>query len=122
MDNSKIEYAPKPKGSEPWDIVIIGSGPASFTAAIYTTRGAASTLIFGGENWGGQLMLTTNVDNYPGFPEGVQGPDLMNLMRKQAERIGAEFVQKNVESINFDKKPFELVAGGEKYSAKSIII
>lgn len=122
MEDNKIEYAPKPKDKMPWDVAIIGSGPAALTAAIYTTRGAASTLILGGEIWGGQLMLTTTVDNYPGFPEGIQGPELMNLMRKQAERFGAEFVQENVESLDLAKKPFELTAGGKKYIAQSIII
>lgn len=123
-----IEFAPKPKEGEPWDVAIIGSGPAGLTAAIYTTRGAASTLILGGERWGGQLMLTTDVDNFPGFPEGVQGPDLIKKMRKQAERFGAEFVEKNVESVNLSaaggqgKDPFELIAGGQKYLAKSVII
>ena len=123
--SEKIEFTPKPKEGEPWDVAIVGSGPASLTAAIYTTRGAASTLILGGEIWGGQLMLTTTVDNYPGFPEGVQGPDLMQLMRKQAERFGAEFVQKSVESINFNPPaggPKELIADGKKYLAKSVII
>lgn len=75
-------FAPKPQDSKgPWDVAIIGSGPAGLTAAIYTTRGALSTLILGGEVWGGQLMLTTNVDNYPGFPEGILGPKLMGEMR-----------------------------------------
>jgi len=120
--NEKQEFATKPAKGEPWDVAIIGSGPASFTAAIYTTRGAASTLILGGEVWGGQLMLTTIVDNFPGFPDGIEGPQLMNQMRKQAERFGAEFVQKNVDSVNFTKRPFELFAGGEKYTAKSVII
>ncbi len=115
-------FADKPAAGTPWDVVIIGSGPAGLTAAIYTTRGAASTLILGGTPWGGQLMLTTNVDNYPGFPEGIQGPDLMNAMRKQAVRFGAEFVEENVHDVNFAKKPFELTAGSKKYLAKSVII
>ncbi len=114
--------ASKPQEGEPWDVVIIGSGPASLTAAIYTTRGAASTLILGGEKWGGQLMLTTNVDNFPGFPEGIQGPDLMSAMKKQAERFGATFIEKNVESVDFTKKPFELTASGTIYKATSVII
>ena len=115
-------FAPKPKAGEPWDVAIVGSGPAAFTAAIYTTRGAASTLIIGGEKWGGQLMLTTAVDNFPGFPEGIQGPDLMEAMRKQAERFGAEFVQSNVESVDLSKTPFEITSAGTKYPAKTIII
>ena len=118
----KIEYASKPSSGEPWDVAIIGSGPAGLTAAVYTTRGAASTLLLAGEKWGGQLMLTTAVDNYPGFPEGIDGPELMMRMRKQAERFGAEVVEKNIESVNFEKRPFEIVAGGEVYHAKSMII
>ena len=116
------EFAPKPINGEPWDIVIIGSGPASLTAAIYTTRGAASTLILGGEKWGGQLMLTTKVDNFPGFPDGVQGPDLMMNMRKQAERFGALFLEKNVLNIDLGKNPFELLIREQIYKAKSVII
>lgn len=115
-------FAPKPKAGEPWDVVIVGSGPAAFTAAIYTTRGAASTLILGGEKWGGQLMLTTAVDNYPGFPDGIQGPDLMAAMRKQAERFGADFIQSNVESVDLSKTPFEVTSAGTVYPAKTIII
>src|SRR3990167_3717636 len=118
----KIEFAKKPSGGDAWDVAIIGSGPAALTAAIYTTRGAASTLILGGETWGGQLMLTTTVDNYPGFPDGIQGPDLMNSMRQQAERFGAEFVQKNVQQVNFDAEPKELIADGQKYLTKAVII
>ena len=109
-----------PKG--PWDVVIIGSGPSGLTAAIYTTRGAASTLILGGEVWGGQLMLTTTVDNFPGFPQGVMGPKLMEDMKSQAERFGAEFKAINVESVDLTKKPFEIRAGGTAYLARSIII
>ncbi len=122
-EKQKIEFAQKPKDStEPWDVVIIGSGPASLTAAIYTTRGAASTLILGGEKWGGQLMLTTEVDNYPGFPEGIEGPGLMQKMRKQSERFGAEFIEKNVDEVDFSKEYFELKTGETKYLAKSVII
>lgn len=123
MDNTKIEFAQKPQNpTEPWDVAIIGSGPASLTAAIYTTRGAASTLILGGDKWGGQLMLTTEVDNYPGFPEGIEGPELMQKMRKQSERFGAEFIERNVDTVEFDKEYFELTVGETKYLTKSVII
>lgn len=105
-----------------YDVIIIGSGPAGLTAAIYTTRGEASTLIIGGEKWGGQLMLTTEVDNFPGFPEGIKGPDLMINMRKQAERFGAEFLEKNVDAVRFNITPFEIVVGGPKYLTRSVII
>src|SRR3990167_4326863 len=115
-------FAPKPKEGEPWDVAIIGSGPAAFTAAVYTTRGAASTIILGGEIWGGQLMLTTTVDNYPGFPEGIQGPDLMMAMRKQAERFGTEFVDEDFEEGDFGKEPFKIRAGEKTFEGKSVII
>jgi thioredoxin reductase (NADPH) len=118
----KITFVDKPQGNEPWDVVVIGSGPAAFTSAIYTTRGAASTLILGGAKWGGQLMLTTNVDNFPGYPEGIQGPELMNKMKTQAERFGAEFVAGDVQSVDFNTKPFKLTTNGDTYFAKSVII
>jgi len=114
-------FAQKPSEGEPWDVVIVGSGPSALTAAIYTTRGAASTLIVGGSSWGGQLMLTTTVDNFPGFPEGVQGPDLMNLMRKQAVRFGAEFLEKDVTSIDINNSPYKVTAEKE-YLAKTVIL
>ncbi|OGM12091.1 thioredoxin-disulfide reductase [Candidatus Woesebacteria bacterium RBG_16_34_12] len=119
---NNIAFFEKPKENEPWDVAIIGSGPAGLTAAIYTTRGAASTIIFAGDVWGGQLMLTTDVDNFPGFPQGIQGPDLMREMRLQAERFGAEIVNENVNQIDFTKRPFELFINSEKYLAKTIII
>ncbi len=108
--------------SEIYDVIIIGSGPASLTAAIYTTRGALSTLIIGGEKWGGQLMLTTLIENYPGFPEGVQGPDLMQSMRKQAENLGARFLEKNADKIDITQSPYQVHQEGTVYLAKTIII
>jgi thioredoxin reductase (NADPH) len=108
--------------SEIFDVAIIGSGPAGLTAGIYTVRGAASTVIFAGEKWGGQLMLTTTVDNFPGFPDGIQGPDLILAMRKQAERFGAKFEAINVESVNLKSNPFEITAGGQKFLSKSVIV
>src|SRR3989344_4373258 len=120
--NDIIIFASKPREGDPWEVAIIGSGPASFTAAIYTTRGAASTLILGGEKWGGQLMLTTTVDNFPGFPEGIQGPDLMAAMKKQVDRFGAQFVQSRVESVDLSKKPFEVASAGAVYPTKTIVI
>lgn len=105
-----------------YDVIIIGSGPAGLTAAIYTTRGALSTLIVGGARWGGQLMLTTIVDNFPGFPKGILGPDLMTAMREQAERFGAVFVQSDVESVDFGSYPFTVSAGGQTYKGKSVIV
>lgn len=115
-------FTPHPNEGEPWDVVIVGSGPAGLTAAIYTTRGAASTLIIGGSTWGGQLMLTTTVDNFPGFPKGVMGPQLMTDMRAQAERFGAKFVGADLESIDTTKVPFEVTAEGKVYKAKVVIV
>lgn len=121
MDQQVFATKPSnPKG--PWDVVIVGSGPAGLTAAIYTTRGAASTLILGGEVWGGQLMLTTTVDNFPGFSEGIEGPVLMEKMKSQAERFGAEFVNANVDAVDTTKRPFEIKSGDKTFLAKSIII
>lgn len=114
--------ANRPNQGEPWGVIVLGSGPAALTAAIYTTRGAASTLIVGGEVWGGQLMLTTTIDNFPGFPEGVQGPDLMQKMRQQAERFGAQFLEKNATQVDISKKPFEVTAGGEVFKGKTLIV
>ena len=116
-------YSQKPQNIEgPWDACVIGSGPAGLTAAIYTTRGAASTLILAGEAWGGQLMLTSVVDNFPGFPDGVLGPELMTRMKDQVIRFGAEFVTQNASSIDVSKKPFEIKSGDRVFKAYSLII
>lgn len=105
-----------------YDVIIIGSGPAGLTAAIYTTRANLKTLIIAGSKWGGQLMLTTLVENYPGFPEGIQGPDLMIAMRKQAEHHGAEIVDSDFTVGEFLEKPFRVSAGDKSYEGKSVII
>ncbi|HSX49144.1 MAG TPA: thioredoxin-disulfide reductase [Candidatus Saccharimonadales bacterium] len=107
---------------ELYDVAIIGSGPAGLTAAIYTTRGSASTVLFTGTKWGGQLMLTTLVENYPGFPDGIQGPDLMFAMKKQAEKFGAKVVSEDITEVDFGTKPFTLKVGKTSYKAKSVII
>src|SRR3982751_6780225 len=103
-----------------YDVIIIGSGPAGLTAAIYTTRASLKTLVIAGVKWGGQLMLTTEVDNFPGFPEGIQGPDLMQNMRKQAERFGAEFVDEDFKQAEFAKQPFVISVGEKTYEGKSV--
>jgi thioredoxin reductase (NADPH) len=105
-----------------YDVIIIGSGPAGLTAAIYTTRADLRTLVIAGGKWGGQLMLTTLVENFPGFPEGIQGPDLMQNMRKQAEHFGAEFVDEDFSKADFSKKPFIVKASDKNYETKSVII
>jgi len=105
-----------------YDVIIIGSGPAGLTSAIYTTRANLKTLVIAGSNWGGQLMLTTLVENYPGFPEGIQGPDLMMAIRKQAERFGAEIIDEDFKEADFQKKPFKLNTAGKIFEGKSVII
>lgn len=107
-----------------YDVIIIGSGPAGLTAAIYTTRANLKTLIIAGSKWGGQLMLTSIVENFPGFPEGIYGPDLMIAMRKQAERHGAEVIEENFTGGDFLRSggTFKVTAGSNTYESKSIII
>src|SRR3990167_3960799 len=105
-----------------YDVIIIGSGPAGFSAAIYAVRSGRKTLLLSGVRWGGQLMLTTLVENYPGFPEGIQGPELMMNMRKQTERLGVEIVNADFEKADFSKKPFSVTAEGKIYRGKSVII
>jgi thioredoxin reductase (NADPH) len=107
-----------------YDVIIIGSGPAGLTAAIYTTRANLKTLIIAGTKWGGQLMLTTLVENFPGFPEGVQGPDLMQNMRKQAEHHGAEIIDADFVSGDFTKVggPFIVRTSEKEFEGKSVII
>ncbi|HZJ18077.1 MAG TPA: thioredoxin-disulfide reductase [Patescibacteria group bacterium] len=105
-----------------YDVIIIGSGPAGLTAAIYTTRASLKTLVIGGLKWGGQLMLTTEVENFPGFPQGIMGPDLMSNMRKQAERFGAEIIEEDFTSGDFTKKPFKITVGEKTFEGKSVII
>lgn len=119
---SEDVFSTKPKEGEPWNVIIIGSGPSGLTAAIYTTRGAASTLILAGDKWGGQLMLTTEVDNYPGFPEGILGPELMEKMKAQATRFGAEMVMKNATSLKVLNGLYEVSDGEKVYKGKSVII
>lgn len=105
-----------------YDVIIIGSGPAGLTAAIYTTRANLKTLVIAGSKWGGQLMLTTLVENYPGFPEGIQGPELMAVMREQAERFGTEIVEVDLTEADFSVRPFRIKAGDKIFGGKSVII
>jgi len=105
-----------------YDVIIIGSGPAGLTAAIYTTRANLTTLVIAGTKWGGQLQLTTLVENYPGFQDGIQGPELMTAMRKQAERFGAEIIDKDLVSSDFSVKPFKTSTADATYRSKSVII
>jgi thioredoxin reductase (NADPH) len=103
-------------------VLIIGSGPAGLTAAIYASRADLEPLMIEGMERGGQLMITTDVENYPGFPDGVMGPDLMEQMRKQAERFGTRIVSSDVTEVDFSQRPFTVNVGGDAYTADSIII
>lgn len=105
-----------------YDIIIIGSGPAGLTAALYAGRALVKTLVVGGKLSGGQLTLTTGVENFPGFSEGIQGPELMTSMRKQAERFGAKVIDEDVESVDFKQKPIKLVVGGRPITTHAVII
>ena len=103
-------------------LIIIGSGPAGLTAAVYAARADLSPLMIEGVGAGGQLMLTTDVENYPGFPDGVMGPELMGLFRKQAERFGTRIVTSDVSRVDFSTRPFGVWVGDDEYRADSIII
>ncbi len=105
-----------------WDVLIIGSGPAGLTAAIYTSRGAVSTLVLAGSSWGGQLMLTTEVENFPGFPDGILGPELMEKMRLQAERFGSVVKYEDAREIKSSGGYFETKTDEASYKSKSIIV
>ncbi len=105
-----------------YDVLIIGSGPAGYTAGVYTSRAKLSTLIISGTLPGGQLMTTSEVENYPGFPNGIFGPELMMNMRQQAERFGGVIVDDEVIKVNFKKKPFAITTHSETYTAEAVIV
>ncbi|MFI5237378.1 MAG: thioredoxin-disulfide reductase [Ignavibacteriales bacterium] len=103
-------------------IIIIGSGPAGFTAALYNARANLKPVIFEGMQPGGQLTITTEVENYPGFEHGIQGPALMDVMRKQVQRFGAECIYKEITEVDFSKRPFKLKSYDEEYTADAVIV
>jgi thioredoxin reductase (NADPH) len=115
-------FSSKPAASQTYDVVIIGSGPAGYTAGIYTSRAKLKTRIVSGTLPGGQLMTTSDVENYPGFPNGIFGPELMMNMRQQAERFGTCIVDDEVIRVDFNKRPFEVTSHSETCEAHSVII
>jgi thioredoxin reductase (NADPH) len=108
--------------TEVHDVVIIGSGPAGLTAAVYTARANLHPIVIEGVGAGGQLMLTTDVENYPGFPDGIMGPELMLKFREQAQRFGTEFLTADVDRVDFSERPFGIWVGSTELRAKSVII
>lgn len=105
-----------------YDVVIIGSGPSGYTAAIYAARANLSVLMFQGYEIGGQLMQTTDVENYPGFEEGILGPDMMEKFEAQARRFGTEMLTEDVTAVDFSHRPFTLTADSGEYQARAVII
>jgi thioredoxin reductase (NADPH) len=104
------------------DVIIIGGGPAGYTAALYTARSNLTPLVIEGFNWGGQLMITSDVENYPGYADGVLGPTMMADFRRQAERFGAEFVTDDVTNVDFSERPFRVQVGSDEYRAEAVIV
>jgi thioredoxin reductase (NADPH) len=104
------------------DVIIIGGGPAGFTAALYTARANLNPLVIEGFNWGGQLMITSDVENYPGYADGIMGPAMMADFRRQAERFGADFLTDDVTRVDFSETPFGVYVGSDEHRADSVIV
>ncbi len=104
------------------NVIIIGGGPAGYTAALYAARANLRPLVIEGFNWGGQLMITSDVENYPGYADGVMGPAMMQDFRRQAERFGAEFLTDDVTRVDFSERPFHVYVGDDDYVAESVIV
>jgi thioredoxin reductase (NADPH) len=103
-------------------LIVIGGGPAGYTAALYSARANLKPLVIEGFQWGGQLMITSEVENYPGYPDGVMGPEMMQEFRYQAERFGAEFVTDDVTRVDFSERPFRVLVGDDEYRADAVVV
>ena len=104
------------------DVIIIGGGPAGYTAALYAARANMSPLVIEGFNWGGQLMITSDVENYPGYIDGIMGPEMMAEFRAQAARFGSEFLTDDVTRVDFSERPFKVYVGDDEHTARTIIV
>jgi thioredoxin reductase (NADPH) len=104
------------------NVIVIGGGPAGYTAALYTARASLEPLVIEGFQWGGQLMITSDVENYPGYADGVMGPAMMQDFRRQAERFGAEFLTDDVTRVDFSERPFRVWVGDDEYRAETVIV
>ena len=104
------------------DVIIIGSGPAGYTAGLYAGRAMLNPIIFAGFSSGGQLMLTSDIENFPGYPEGIAGPEMMMELRSQASRFGCDIIDKNVDSVDLSQRPFKVNVGDEVHLANSLIV
>jgi len=104
------------------ELIVIGGGPAGYTAALYSARANLRPLVIEGFQWGGQLMITSDVENYPGYPDGVLGPEMMQEFRYQAERFGAEFLTDDVTSVDFSEHPFRVWVGDDEYRAEAVVV
>ena len=104
------------------ELIIVGGGPAGYTAALYAARADLEPLVIEGFTWGGQLMITSDVENYPGYADGIMGPEMMADFRRQAERFGSEFITDDVTRVDFSEQPFRVYVGDEEYAARSVIV
>jgi thioredoxin reductase (NADPH) len=108
--------------SDVHELIVIGGGPAGYTAALYAARANLRPLVIEGFNWGGQLMITSDVENYPGYPDGVLGPEMMAEFRRQAERFGTEFVTDDVTRVDFSRRPYRVWVEDEEYLARAVVV
>ena len=117
-----MTHEPRNPGATTHEVVIIGSGPAGYTAAVYTARANLAPVVIEGAQFGGALMQTTDVENFPGFPDGIMGPDLMIQMREQVARFGTRFVEDIATRVDFSQRPFKVWVGDDLYLSRVVIV